>query len=100
MPSPPRESAPTSACKRTDCLHWWTLTHFLFESPRYREKALTLLDEGGGLEAFEKLIGPVEQVQEEWHAYVRGMKSCIARSDRDFLQTGRIPQADHTPSPP
>jgi hypothetical protein len=24
-------------------LHWWTLTHFIFESPQYRERALALV---------------------------------------------------------
>lgn len=55
-------------------LHWWTLTHFLFESPRHRQHALNLVRRGGGLEAFEELIGPVDQVQVEWHRYVRDLK--------------------------
>ncbi|PWU20137.1 MAG: hypothetical protein C5B50_04780 [Verrucomicrobia bacterium] len=55
-------------------LHWWSLTHFIFETPRYRAHALELLQRGGGLEAFEQTIGPLEQVQMEWHAYVRELK--------------------------
>ncbi len=55
-------------------LHWWTLTYFIFESPRHREQALALAQRGGGLEAFEQTIGPVEQIQVEWHDYVRHLK--------------------------
>ena len=44
-------------------LHWWTLTHFIFEEARHREHALALLERGGGLPAFEQTMGPVAQVQ-------------------------------------
>jgi hypothetical protein len=56
-------------------VHWWTLTHFVFETPQRSGKALDLVRAGGGLEAFEKTIGPVEQVQQKWHAYVRQLRS-------------------------
>jgi hypothetical protein len=58
-------------------LHWWTLTHFIFESPRFREHALELMRRGGGLEAFEHTFGPVDQVQVEWHKYVRNLKDAL-----------------------
>jgi len=62
-------------------LHWWTLVHFLFESPEHHASATTLLGRGGGLAAFEELIGPVEPVQSEWHAYVRSLKGRLAGQD-------------------
>jgi hypothetical protein len=46
-------------------LHWWTLTHFIFENPKYRESAMVLLQRGGGLETFEQTIGPVTAVEPE-----------------------------------
>ncbi len=55
-------------------LHWWTLTHFVFETPAYRAHALELIQRGGDLGAFEELIGPVDKIQLEWHAYVRALK--------------------------
>ncbi len=58
-------------------LHWWTLTHFIFEAPRYRQRALELVRRGGGLEAFEQTLGPVDQVQGEWHNYVRELKAVL-----------------------
>jgi hypothetical protein len=67
-------------------LHWWTLTHFMFESPQHRERALALVQRGGGLDAFEQTIGPVEQVQSEWHAYVRRLKAALAGSDLEFFK--------------
>jgi len=59
-------------------LHWWTLTHFIFESPKYRAQAIPLLQRGGGLTAFEELIGPVDNVQNEWHAHVRNLKGQLS----------------------
>jgi hypothetical protein len=56
-------------------LHWWTLTYFVFESPRHRDHALELVQRGGGLNAFEQLIGPVDQMQTEWHGFVRDLKA-------------------------
>jgi hypothetical protein len=55
-------------------LHWWTLTHFVFETTEHRGKALDLVQGGGTLEAFEKSIGPVDQIQREWHAHVRQLR--------------------------
>jgi hypothetical protein len=59
-------------------LHWWSLTHFIFEDPRHRENAVKLAQQGGGLKAFEQCIGPVERVQTEWHDYVRKLKLELA----------------------
>src|ERR1039458_6332705 len=74
-------------------LHWWTLTHFIFESEKYHDHALRLVQRGGGLAAFEEIIGPVEQVQIEWHDYVRRMKAALAGRDREFLKTKKIPES-------
>jgi len=73
-------------------LHWWTLTYFIFESPRYRKHGLTLAQRGGGLEIFEQTIGPVEQVQSEWHAYVRRLKAALAGGDVEFHKSGKLPE--------
>jgi hypothetical protein len=64
-------------------LHWWTLTRFVFEHPKHRDHALDLVQEGGGLPAFERLIGPLEQVQSEWHAYVRDLRARVAPPERE-----------------
>ena len=70
-------------------LHWWTLTHFIFESPQYRDRALELVQQGGGLEAFERLIGPVEAIQAQWHAYVRQLKTALTEEELKLLQSRR-----------
>ncbi len=77
-------------------LHWWTLTHFLFESPGYRERAVALVQRGGGLKAFEQTIGPADTVQGEWHAYVRRLKTALVMGDVRFFKTGRLPQRTNT----
>ena len=59
-------------------LHWWTLTHFIFETPKYRDGAFALVRDGGGLDAFERHIGPIERVQAEWHAHVHSIKADLA----------------------
>lgn len=78
-------------------LHWWTLTHFLFESPQYRERALALTQKGGGLEAFEQTIGPVDKVQVEWHTWVRRLKKAISGSDVKFFKYGQLPELTNAP---
>ena len=72
-------------------LHWWTLTHFIFESDAHRANATKLLQRGGGLAAFEELIGPVEKVQAEWHAYVRELKAGLEKGDSRFLLKRKRP---------
>jgi hypothetical protein len=72
-------------------LHWWTLTHFLFENTRCREHALDLVRQGGSLQAFEQTLGPVEEVQLEWHGHVRRLKGALStvhsRSSLDSADT-------------
>lgn len=71
-------------------LHWWTLTHFLFESPGCRERALELVRRGAGLDAFQQVLGPVEQVQTEWHNYVRHLKGVLSGSDLRLRKAHRL----------
>jgi hypothetical protein len=81
-------------------LHWWTLTYFLFESPQYRERALALVRRGGGLEAFEQTIGPVDKVQDEWHAYIRRLKMAISKGDVRYFKYGLLPDSALAPPGP
>jgi hypothetical protein len=55
-------------------LHWWTLTHYVFESKQTSTNAMKLLERGGDMKAFEDLFGPIENVQSNWHAHVRELK--------------------------
>jgi hypothetical protein len=68
------------------------LTHFIFESPPHRDQALALVQAGGGLEAFEATIGPVEKVQVEWHSYVQQLKAALGGSDVKFFRYGQLPE--------
>lgn len=77
-------------------LHWWTLTHFVFESETHRANAIQLLQRGGGLAAFEELIGPVEQIQNEWHDYVQSLKARLSGSDLRILHS-RSPSSTGVP---
>jgi hypothetical protein len=61
-------------------LHWWTLTHFIFE--QHSDAATRLLQSGGDLHSFERLLGPIEQVQTNWHDHVRRIKTGLSQLPR------------------
>jgi hypothetical protein len=71
-------------------LHWWSLSHFIFEHPVYGKHAVELAERGGDLKSFEDLIGPVETIQSEWHEHVRRIKSAATGKDRHFWKTGEL----------
>jgi hypothetical protein len=60
-------------------LHWWTLTHYLFEI--HGDRALDVVEQGGSLAALEKILGPIDHVQSEWHAHVQQLKVRLAVGD-------------------
>jgi hypothetical protein len=72
-------------------LHWWTLTHYLFETPKFSEGSTKVMEHGGTLDAFEKYIGPVDSVSAGWFRHVRLMKTAIGGHDSEFLETGKLP---------
>lgn len=78
-------------------LHWWTLTHFLFENGRYRNRVLELIQQGGNLESFEKTVGPVDQVQAEWHASVRRLRADLLRGVERTPQPREPSKATNSP---
>jgi hypothetical protein len=55
-------------------LHWWTLTHYLFESKQTSALAINVVQSGGNLESIEQLVGPIDELQTNWHAHVRKLK--------------------------
>jgi hypothetical protein len=71
-------------------LHWWSLTHFIFNHPVYGKHAVELAIRGGDLRSFEELIGLVEKIQPEWHAHVRHIKEAATGKDRHFWKTGEL----------
>lgn len=60
-------------------LHWWTLTHFLFENQKHAAAVANLVERGGGLKDVERIVGPCDVVQQEWHDHVRAVKKFLAR---------------------
>ncbi len=72
-------------------LHWWTLTHYLFEDSKFRDSRMKLVGHGGTLEAFEKDIGSVESVTSGWFQHVMTIKTAVAGHDKDFFTTGQLP---------
>ena len=57
-------------------LHWWSLTHLLFEGQdrKYRKQVAPLLRDGASLESFEKNIGPVDRFQDEWYKHLQDLQ--------------------------
>jgi hypothetical protein len=64
---------------------YWSLTHFLFhfEQGKYAQPYRKLIASGGSIDDFEKLIGPIEQIQAEWYAYLMQQTSDIATMKRN-----------------
>lgn len=53
-------------------LHYWGLTHFLFhyENGRYANAYKQLLALGASTPDFERLVGPIEDIEKAWYAYL------------------------------
>lgn len=53
-------------------LHYWSLTHFLFhyDNGRYAAAYKQLLARGASTSDFERLIGPIETIENAWYAYL------------------------------
>jgi hypothetical protein len=69
-------------------LGYWSLAHYLLHGDGGRHAAAyrAMIAEGGSLEAFERLVGPVERVEAGWYAHL------IAR--RDEMRALRALAAD------
>jgi hypothetical protein len=52
---------------------------------------VVLLQRGGGLDAFEQTIGPVDAVEPEWFRHVRTIKAALNGNVRNFYKTGQLP---------
>ena len=83
-------------------LHWWSLTHLLFEGQggKYRDQVAPLLRDGASLASFENRIGPVERLQSEWYQHLQGLQWSVFH----IGTTNRSPKAprllgDPTPTP-
>lgn len=74
-------------------LHWWSLTHFVFEDKRHRDSAQKLFEAGGDLDSFEKFVSSVNTAQTEWHTHALRIKAALAGNDLRFLRTGALPES-------
>lgn len=56
-------------------IEYWSLTHFLFhyQEGKYAARYRQLIATEGTVENFERLIGPLDRIQAEWYAYLRGV---------------------------
>ena len=52
------------------------------------------------MDAFEQIIGPVDKVQSEWHAYVRRLKAALSKGDVRFFKYGQLPEPTHAAPKP
>jgi len=72
-------------------LHWWTLTHFVFENPKLRDSGVALLEHGGTLDAFEKDVGSIDSVTSGWFQHVSAIRKALHGHDENFYTTGELP---------
>ena len=63
-------------------VHWWSLVHFLMhgESGRYADGFRALLRSEGTPADFERLIGPIDEVEAAWYAHLIALKAGISRA--------------------
>lgn len=56
-------------------LGWWSLTHFLLHAAegRYADGYRAMVRNGGSVAEFERLVGPLERVEQEWYAHFAGL---------------------------
>jgi hypothetical protein len=54
----------------------WVLVHFLihYQNGCYEQKFFELIKKGGGIPAFEKLIGPIDKIHIEWLEYIKKLE--------------------------
>jgi hypothetical protein len=52
---------------------YWSLSHFLlhFDNGRYASRYRQLITAGGSIDDFQKIVGPIDQIQEEWYGYLQ-----------------------------
>jgi Protein of unknown function (DUF1570) len=52
---------------------YWSLTYFLwhFDNARYAEPFRQLILAGGSAKDFERLIGPIDEIEVQWHTFLR-----------------------------
>lgn len=53
-------------------IHWFSLVHFLLEGEqgKYREPFIASVIKASGLDAFEKNIGPYNQIEPQWYQHL------------------------------
>ncbi|MGH8028601.1 MAG: hypothetical protein ACREO3_01570 [Arenimonas sp.] len=58
---------------------YWSLAHFLLhhDGGRHADAFRTLIATGGGLAEFERLVGPVEQIEAQWYEYLRARNASL-----------------------
>ena len=54
-------------------IEYWSLSHFLFHyrNGQYAGRYRKLIDEGGSLQGFERIVGPMDRIQGEWYGYLQ-----------------------------
>jgi hypothetical protein len=58
---------------------YWSLAHYLLHADGGRHAAAyrEMVEKGGSLEAFERLVGPVERVEADWYAYLLARRNDV-----------------------
>ena len=62
-------------------IEYWSLTHFLlhYQDGKYATQYRELIANGSSLEDFERLIGPVARLQQEWYAYLQAVANEVSK---------------------
>jgi hypothetical protein len=67
-------------------IEYWSLSHFLqhYQDGKYSQRYRELITTGGTLEDFERFIGPIDHIQDEWYAYLRAVAAATIATEVRF----------------
>lgn len=62
-------------------LGWWSLTHFLLHGAegRHADAYRTMARSGGSVAEFERRVGPLEKIEQQWYAHLAGLVAAEAK---------------------
>lgn len=68
-------------------IEYWSLSHFLlhYQNGKYAQQYRQLIGTDGTLQDFERFIGPIDHIQDEWYTYLRTVASATVESEVQFV---------------
>ena len=66
----------------TVAIEYWSFSFlFHYKNGLYAERYKQVIVEGGSLESFEKIVGPLDRIELEWYGYLRQKIANVDKPD-------------------